>query len=173
MRSPLSENPRAAWTDNANNYRLCRRVLSFNNYEKPATNTFALNKLPTVHEWGTSRPFEDKSGLLCTPGKNEPFVLWIVGRVSRTWFFDKQSNPAPQVSINIVPVNDHAGQAARQTLCNLSKPAICMFMIIAYMTLSLTITIASTADGWGDLRATKWQNSRASGGNDAEVSTSK
>jgi len=78
-------------------------VLSFNNYEKPATNTFALSKLPSVHEWGTSRLFEDKSGLLCTPGKNEPFVLWIVGRVSRTWFFDKQSKPVPQVSINIVP----------------------------------------------------------------------
>jgi hypothetical protein len=105
-----------------------RRISVFANYEKSSANTYALNKLPSAHEWGVNRPFNDKSSFLCPPGKNEPFLLWIVGRVSHTWFFDKQSNPAAQIALNFMPVNDHAGQTARQLLCALSKPTVCMHL---------------------------------------------
>src|ERR1700685_2609576 len=33
----------------------------------------------------------------------------------------------------------------------------------------IKLRIASTVDGWGDLRATKWQNSRGTGGRDNTV----
>lgn len=59
---------------------------------------------------------------MCTPGTNEPIIVWIVGRVARTWFFDKESKAANQVSINIVPIDDPSGNAARQRISVLSNP---------------------------------------------------
>ena len=100
----------------------------FNNYEKLVANTYAFNKLPIAKDWGVNCPFDDKSTLLCTPGTNEPFVLWIVGQVFRTWFYDKESNPAAQITVNFVPVNDPMATAARHLLCILSKPAICKLL---------------------------------------------
>jgi hypothetical protein len=98
--------------------------MAFSHYEKSSAYTYPIDKLPKDREWGVSHPFDDKSMLLCKPGFNEPYVVWIVGRVSRTWFFDKESNPASQVSINIVPIHDPTGMEARHLLSALSKPAI-------------------------------------------------
>jgi len=106
-----------------------RRIALFTVYQKPETNTYAFNKLPSAREWGVNRPFDDKSNLICKPGTNEPFIVWIVGRIARSWFYDKESNPASQVSVNIVPVNDPTGNTARQLLSQLSKPAIGMYII--------------------------------------------
>jgi hypothetical protein len=101
-----------------------RRIVTFSAYEKPLSYTYAFDKLPKDRAWGVSRPFDDKSMLLCKSGVNEPYIVWIVGRVSRTWFFDRESNPASQVSINVVPVHDPTGMAVRRLLSTLSKPAI-------------------------------------------------
>jgi hypothetical protein len=87
-------------------------------------NTYAFDNLPSAREWGVNRPFDDKSTNLCKPGTNEPYTIWFVGRVSRTWFFDRESNPAAQIALNFLPVNDATGAAAQQLLCMLSKPAI-------------------------------------------------
>ena len=97
----------------------------FSNYEKSTTNTYTFDKLPVTKDCGVNRLFDDKSTLLCKPGMNEPFVVWIVGWVLWTWFFDKESNPAVQVALNFVPVNDLTANAARHLLCVLLKPAIC------------------------------------------------
>jgi hypothetical protein len=157
--------PKACWM------AACRRIMAFQNYADPSTNTFAVDKLPKEREWGTKGPFEDKSTILCKPGTNEPYIVWIVGRVSRTWFFDRESNPAMQVAINVVPINDPTGTNTRQTICVLSKPPICEWLRLTWCNLhDSQPSSASTVDGWGDLRATKWQNSRSVGGSDGAVS---
>jgi|SRR5882762_2823787 len=78
----------------------------FVNFIKPAFNTYAFNKLPLACVWGVNHAFDDKSNVMCTPDTNKPYVMWIIGRVSRTWFYDKESNPAAQVAINFVPVDN-------------------------------------------------------------------
>ena len=35
---------------------------------------------------------------------HEPYIIWIIGHMSCTWFFDKESNPVRLVLINIVAV---------------------------------------------------------------------
>ena len=107
-----------------------RRIATFSTYEKPSSYTYAFDKLPKDRAWGVSRPFDDKSMLLCKSGINEPYIVWIVGRVSRTWFFDKESNPASQVSINVVPINDSMGTAVRHLLSTILKPAIGMCLAL-------------------------------------------
>jgi len=123
MKKRWSEQPFAPLDSNANMIT-GRRVEAFNSYSKEIVNTYAFDKLPAAREWGVNRPIDDKSMVLCRPGTNEPFIMWFVARISRTWFFDRESNPAAQVALNFVPVNDATGTAARHLLCTLSKPAI-------------------------------------------------
>jgi len=149
---------------NANN----RRIFTFVGYQNSKSNIYALNLLPAEAEWGVDRPFDDKSTLLCKPGTNNPYLVWVVGRISRLWFFNSKGETAEHASIHVVPVTDRAAQKARKLICNLSKPAIseCHFPPMNQFLeprASLIESIASTEDGWADLRATKWLTEKVRG----------
>ena len=83
--------------------------------------TYSIRKLPSKREWGKDMPFENKSSILCQTGSNIPYTIWILGRVSKLWFFDR-GNPASQVSINIMPLDTQDGVIARQLLATYSHP---------------------------------------------------
>lgn len=51
-------------------------------------------------------------------------MLWIVGHVSRLWFFTAKGEPVEHASIHVVPLADGVAQKARKLICNLSKPAV-------------------------------------------------
>jgi hypothetical protein len=109
---------------------LSRRITAFSVYENDTTNTYAFDNIPIAKEWGVNWLFDDKSAVMCKPGTNKPIMIWILGLVTHTWFFDKESNPAAQVSINVVPINDPTSNTARHLISLLSKPSIGMLYLI-------------------------------------------
>ncbi|KIM91124.1 hypothetical protein PILCRDRAFT_1327 [Piloderma croceum F 1598] len=129
-------------------------ILTFLGYQNTKSNIYALSLLPAEAKWGVDRPFNDKSTLLCKPGTNSPYLLWVVGRISRLWFFNAKGETAEHASIHVVPLTDGAAQKACKVICNLSKPAI-----------------ASTEDSWANLRATKWLTERVRGQGEPTVKT--
>ena len=102
-----------------------RRILAFVSYKQPSKNVYAIDLLPTETEWGVNRPFDDKSALLCKPGTQEPYTIWVVGRVSRMWFQTAKGEPVEHASIHVVPLTDGAAQNAHKLISDLSKPTIC------------------------------------------------
>jgi hypothetical protein len=153
------------WSATTSNMIYCRRILSFAGYQNAKSNVYALNLLPAEAEWGVDRPFDEKSSLLCKPGTNLPYVLWVVGQVSRLWFFTAKGESVEHASIHVVPLADGAAQKARKLICNLSKPAIGMHSSFfgCETDVGRLLSTASTEDGWGDLRATKWLTERVRG----------
>jgi hypothetical protein len=101
-----------------------RRILAFVGYQNAKSNIYALSLLPAEAEWGVDRPFDNKSALLCKPSTNSPYLIWVVGRVSRLWFFNAKGESVEHASIHVVPLTDGAAQKARKLICDLSKPAI-------------------------------------------------
>ena len=89
--------------------------------------TYSISTLPTTAEWGKDRKFDDKTSIFCERGTNAPYTIWIVGCVSKMWFFER-GNPAAQVSISIVPLDPEDGKVARHLLATRSHPTLCMFV---------------------------------------------
>ena len=152
-----------------------RRIATFSAYEKPLSYTYAFDKLPKDRAWGVFRPFDDKSMLLRKLGINQPYIVLIVGWVSCTRFFDRESNPASQVSINVVPVHDSTGMACQASPFKAFKTCnryVFNTGIIPQLT-GCGPRLASTEDGWNDVLATKWQNTQGVGGNGTVILGSK
>jgi hypothetical protein len=120
-------------------------------YEKHSTNTYAIDKMPP-NSWGTDRPLDDKSSLLCRMGTNNPILFWAVGKVSRLWFFTNNGEYAPQVAIHIVPLSSTIAPLCHSAIATLSEPKG-----------------ASVSDSGSDIRASRWQNIRAQGQRSSEV----
>jgi len=130
---------------------LIKRIASLINYKKESTNTYAAGLVPD-YEWGINKPLDDKSGILCKPSSNEPLSFWIVGKISRLWFFNANGERASQVAINVIPLSGSVGNKCRKLLADVSFPVT-----------------ESIQDGYGDLRATRWQNSRVYGSAGSEI----
>lgn len=73
-------------------------------------------------EWGNNRGFGEKIKLLCKAGTNDTIIVWIVGRISNTWFSEMDGKPASQVKIYIVPLSEKTGLRARRSIVSLCKP---------------------------------------------------
>ena len=125
--------------------------------------TYAIGTLPTDILWGKVKEFDDKSAVLCKSGTNNPCTIWILGKTSKTWFFDR-NGPAEQVSISIVPTNPEDGVTARRLLAAHSHPNIRMQTTATSFRSNLyNVVLASIGEGWGNIRATKWQTERIPG----------
>lgn len=89
------------------------------------TDVIPFDLLPVGIHWGDKPPLKaDRSSLLCMPGTNDPCVVWFIGQVCATWFYDWKKNPQPRVSISIVPWTFGTGTRVRQLLGVLSKPPV-------------------------------------------------
>ena len=95
-------------------------------WRDPLTLTYAIGTLPADVEWGKDKPFDNKAAVLCKPNSNLPYTIWIVGRASKTWFFDN-NGPAAQVNIILVPLDVADGIATRKLVASHSHLAICMY----------------------------------------------
>jgi hypothetical protein len=92
-------------------------------WEDARNMTYSISKLPSDVTWGVDRPFDSKSGVICNVSTNLPYTIWILGRISKLWFFEK-GIPASQVSISIVPLDPEHGQIMRMLLASRSAPAL-------------------------------------------------
>jgi hypothetical protein len=90
--------------------------------------TYAIGTLPKDVSWGKDESFDDKAAVLCKSGTNRPCLIWMLGRTSKTWFYDRDG-PAQQVSISIVPLDREDGVSARKLLARCSQPALRMFSL--------------------------------------------
>jgi hypothetical protein len=90
-------------------------------YEKASTSTYAVDNLPS-HSWGLNRPLEDKSSYLCRAGTNDPIRVWILGKISRLWFFSNNGEHAAQVSINVVPLCPSIAIVSHKNMATLANP---------------------------------------------------
>jgi hypothetical protein len=126
--------------------------------------TYAIGTLPKEVTWGNVKEFDDKSSILCKSGTNNPCTIWILGKTSKTWFFDR-NGPAEQVSISIVPLDPEDGITARKLLANHSHPNIRtpLTPTLSKMNYLHSHKPASTGEGWGNIRATRWQTERMPG----------
>jgi hypothetical protein len=89
----------------------------------PGKHTYAIGTLPHDVSWGQTKEFDDKAAILCQPGTNNPCTIWILGKASKMWFYDRGS-PANQVSITIIPLNPEDGVTAKKLLSSRSHPTI-------------------------------------------------
>jgi len=87
--------------------------------------TYAIGMLPKDANWGRDVSFDDKTAILCKAGTNRPCTIWMLGKTSKTWFYDR-NGPADQVSITIVPLDRQDGENARKLLANFSHPTLRM-----------------------------------------------
>ena len=97
---------------------------AFANYVNPDRHIFSFDLLPASAAWGHKIPFDDKSGVLCDPDTNEPYVLWLIGRASNLWFFNSNMEAQNRVNISIVPLTVGTSYHARRLLTQLSNPSI-------------------------------------------------
>lgn len=83
---------------------MCRRIKKLVQFKLPDKHIYAFDMLPSGGQWGRRSAFgTDSSSLMCAAGTNEPYTVWITGRVSRTYFVTRQGQPQPQVAMNIMP----------------------------------------------------------------------
>ncbi|KDQ52002.1 hypothetical protein JAAARDRAFT_198654 [Jaapia argillacea MUCL 33604] len=89
----------------------------------PDIHTYSINQLPLFATWGTHMPSirKDLSSYLCADFTNDTLIFWIIGTISRIWFFNREG-PAPHVSISIVPCVADASKMAKDQLRVLSRP---------------------------------------------------
>jgi hypothetical protein len=111
---------------------IIRRIIMFMMYGKLSTNTYAVDNLPS-HFWGSNRPFDDKSAILCCAGSNEPLHVCITGKFSRLWFFNNSGDLTAQVSINVVPMCPSIATTSNKTIAVLSNPNICRSFYLSHV----------------------------------------
>lgn len=150
------------------------RLESMANYFDPQHRTYAIDLLPADVTWGARLPWKaDMSNIVCSPDTNQPFIVWMVGRVSRKWFYNKKDEPQPHVSINIVPLTDGTSARVRQLLQKLSQATDREFRSMDSFILFrvyLYLITESLEDGWGDIRFSRWMTTHGQG-NEQTVST--
>jgi hypothetical protein len=99
-----------------------RRLSVFSDFANEATNTYAVHKLPQNVEWGARRLDVDMTDKLCPTSRNEPVMLWAVGKLSQLYFRDRSGAPLGHVAIHIKPFNDEYLNKARRILRKWSRP---------------------------------------------------
>lgn len=82
-------------------YRCCSALMK---WADSKNSTYAISTLLQTAEWGKDQPFDDKTRLLCERGTNMPYVTWIVGCMSKGWFFESRG-ATRQVSISLIPLD--------------------------------------------------------------------
>ena len=105
------------------------RLRAFANRCDPKNHIYSIDLMPSDGMWGKPITLDNKSGVLCAPGTNDPYVVWIIGRVSRCWFFNNAGEPQRHVSINVVPWTVGTTARIRSRLAWLSMPVQCRFYI--------------------------------------------
>lgn len=87
--------------------------------------TCYIDLLPASAAWGPRPRWGSGVGAsktLCVNGTSDAYTVWIVGRVSKMYFFDDDGMPNDKVSINIIPWTVNTAQQVRRRLTMLSQP---------------------------------------------------
>lgn len=103
-------------------------------YQKPAEGIYSLSTFPEKDlVWGQSDTSMNK---LCKRGSSVPVVVWVIGLVASTWFFDHGGNPHNKVSLGVTPLTPHAMNRGRRILSQHSRPPqsmeLCRFLSSAW-----------------------------------------
>ncbi|KAH7918545.1 hypothetical protein BV22DRAFT_1051663 [Leucogyrophana mollusca] len=124
---------------------LKKRILIISNYVNAAANVYSVGCILPTATWGPYQPFNDKSKVLVNPATGEPVLLWIIGKITRTWF-TKNGMADRQASVNLACLSESLSRQTARLLAAFSTPAQ-----------------ASVESGWADIRAVRWQSVRVRG----------
>lgn len=83
---------------------------------------YGISMLPKTAQWGRKTDFENKERTVCEAGTNKVCLVWIVGRISFTWFIEK-GEFAEKPNITIIPVDNDDATVTTNWLTRLAKPA--------------------------------------------------
>lgn len=98
------------------------RLLRFAKYSKPKAHTYALDKFPSDCHWGNRGTHgRDYSKLICMPGRRSAVNVWCVGRVTHSYFFDRENKPYRHVSLNVIPLTIGTLRRTQDLLSRLSR----------------------------------------------------
>jgi hypothetical protein len=100
----------------------CLRTLA--NYVDRNSYTYSIDLLPRDFMWAPGIPFNDKTRLLCAPGTNIPYVLWLIGRTSGLRFYNENMEPQQPVHIDVIPSTIGTVPRVQHLLGQLSNPVI-------------------------------------------------
>lgn len=87
----------------------------------PGKYLYGISMLPKDTHWGRKTDFENKERMLCDPATNKPYLIWIVGRISATWFVERGEH-AEKPSVTIIPVDIEDATVTTGLLTRLAKP---------------------------------------------------
>ncbi|KAF8217216.1 hypothetical protein K438DRAFT_1558867 [Mycena galopus ATCC 62051] len=74
-------------------------------YTNRARNIYALDKIAVDTDWGIPTSFNDTSNILCERHSSNPVTLWIVGEVTKQYWFETSGFPAARASIAVQPLS--------------------------------------------------------------------
>ncbi|KAH7906343.1 hypothetical protein BJ138DRAFT_1105233 [Hygrophoropsis aurantiaca] len=126
------------------------RIQMISTYTNNKAGIYSLpNILPTA-TWGSYHPIENKNKVICDPATGQPITFWIIGHLTRVQF-TYDNAPAKQASLSIALLSEALSRQTSNILAKLSKP-----------------TQSTIGKGWAELRAIKWQSTRAGDGGNSE-----
>lgn len=83
-------------------------------------NTYAPSTLPKEMKWGLNLKHDEKDKFLCD-SQNVPYTLWIVGTVSKAWFYDA-NGPALIPNITVFPLDEDDSVSIRRLMTKMACP---------------------------------------------------
>lgn len=87
----------------------------------PQRRVYAIGRLPGGATWGQAEQYDTaKDRTLCDSNTNQPYQIWIVGRVSKTWFVEN-GNPAKICNLGIIPLDNDDFMSAQRKIASLSN----------------------------------------------------
>ncbi|EGO30385.1 hypothetical protein SERLADRAFT_404579 [Serpula lacrymans var. lacrymans S7.9] len=75
------------------------RIRNFVNYSNSENYTYSIKQLPPINAWGVKKHNKDWSHYICHPRSNTPYTIWVVGLISKVWFFAPGPNGAPHPQV--------------------------------------------------------------------------
>lgn len=115
-----------------------RRVLAMLTAAYPGSQLFGISMVPKTAGWGKKTDFENKERILCTADTNKPYLIWIVGKISSSWFFDRDEY-AEKPNITIIPVDLDDATVTTNWLTRLARPPRGKSLLFASRARSLTV----------------------------------
>ncbi|KAI0055901.1 hypothetical protein BV25DRAFT_1921443 [Artomyces pyxidatus] len=143
---------------------LIQRLKGFLSYSNDIDNTYSITRLPANIYWGPAGSSHVNN--LCREGNAIPVVVWHLGEVRRTWFYNKAGGAAETISVVIRPLTASARIANQALIQKFTEPSrIGIYPVhLAYL-LHLTFTaFEGSLDNHSDeVRAARWQTIRVPG----------
>ncbi|KAI0059792.1 hypothetical protein BV25DRAFT_1918182 [Artomyces pyxidatus] len=100
---------------------LLQRLPKFLNFSDPERGVYSLGQIPPDLTW-SEKAGPTRANVLCRPEGDKPLVIWIVGELARTWFYDKEGALQEKVNVTVTPLRPSDLDAGRELARTYSRP---------------------------------------------------